>query len=100
MSESPRLPRTALRDTSWHERAQCRGEMFLFFAPEGERGPEREARVALAKEFCAVCPVVSQCLAWALATATKDGIWGGLDEEEREAERQRMLRRVARGRAA
>jgi len=37
-----------------------------------------------AKAVCAQCPVRSECLEWALETAQPHGVWGGLDEQERE----------------
>ena len=36
-----------------------------------------------AKEFCRVCPVRKECLAYALATNEQYGIWGGLTLVER-----------------
>lgn len=37
-----------------------------------------------AKAICAQCPVRRQCLEWALETHQPHGVWGGLDEQERE----------------
>ena len=36
-----------------------------------------------AKGICAACPVRSDCLAHAVVNGERDGIWGGLTEEER-----------------
>lgn len=36
-----------------------------------------------AKAVCAVCPVVEQCLSWALKTREPSGILGGLTPNER-----------------
>jgi hypothetical protein len=59
----------------------------LFF-PAPERGAEFEAQVAAAKAVCVRCPVVSECLAWAL-NALPYGIAGGLTEQERRRDRIR-----------
>jgi WhiB family redox-sensing transcriptional regulator len=38
-----------------------------------------------AKQICKDCPVVANCLRWALAAREPYGVWGGLSVEEREA---------------
>ena len=64
-----------------------------FFAPSYfERREEKNAREAVAKSFCARCPVRVECLEYALSTREAHGIWGGLNEMER----RRMLRERAR----
>jgi WhiB family transcriptional regulator, redox-sensing transcriptional regulator len=81
---------------SWEARAACRGEVAaLFFGPEGERRPERELREKAAKAVCAACPVRRQCLECALSADIRDGIWGGLTEDERRRERRYRRRRSA-----
>ena len=78
---------------SWQDRAACTGmDAQLFFAPDGERGQEREIREAKAKAVCALCPVRAQCLDYALGNSIKQGIWGGLNQEERARERRRRAR--------
>ena len=42
-------------------------------------------REMLAKAVCASCPVIDNCLRWALAAREPYGVWGGLSTEEREA---------------
>jgi WhiB family redox-sensing transcriptional regulator len=42
-----------------------------------------EVRAEKAKSVCARCPVKAQCLAYALATGQKFGVWGGTTEEDR-----------------
>jgi len=37
-----------------------------------------------AKAICATCPVREECLEYALETNQDSGIWGGLDEEQRQ----------------
>ena len=36
-----------------------------------------------AKAICAVCPVREPCLEYAITAREKEGVWGGLDEQER-----------------
>ena len=57
-----------------------------------ERREEKNAREAVAKSFCARCPVRDVCLEYALASREAHGIWGGLNEMER----RRLLRERAR----
>jgi WhiB family redox-sensing transcriptional regulator len=56
----------------------------LFFHPENERGPKRVHRERNAKSICAQCPVINDCLRWALAAREPYGIWGGTSVEERD----------------
>ena len=47
--------------------------------------------IAEAKAVCARCLMVAECLTYATETRQQHGVWGGLDEDERET-----LRRQAR----
>lgn len=68
----------------WQYQGACRGaDPEIFFSPESERGPRRRAREARAKEYCARCPVVEQCLEHALKVKEPYGVWGGLTTRER-----------------
>jgi WhiB family transcriptional regulator, redox-sensing transcriptional regulator len=79
---------------SWQDRAACAGmDACVFFAPDDERGQEREIREAKAAAICAPCPVRAQCLEYALGNSIRHGIWGGLNQEERARERRRRTRR-------
>lgn len=71
----------------WQVRAACRGpETWLFFPPSHpERKDEREEREARAKAICARCSVTAECLEYALRNREPYGIWGGLNEVERQA---------------
>ncbi len=77
----------------WIERARCRDEDPDLFFPTGTTGPAME-QTERAKALCRSCPVVRECLAWALDTCQDAGVWGGLDEEERR-EIRRARRRAA-----
>jgi WhiB family redox-sensing transcriptional regulator len=67
----------------WRERAACRNmDTAVFF-------PESDEETAVAKAVCAACPVRGACLDFALLTRQDDGVWGGLDENERRRVRRR-----------
>jgi WhiB family redox-sensing transcriptional regulator len=74
---------TTFDPEDWRQRAACRDlDTAVFF-------PETEAGVAEAKAVCATCPVREACLNFALVTRQDDGVWGGLDENERRRVRRR-----------
>ncbi|MFM9371878.1 WhiB family transcriptional regulator [Streptomyces sp. Da 82-17] len=74
-----------LGDQSWHAHAACRPaddhevDLDLFF-PE----PDEMDRIHRAKSLCAACPVRRTCLDAALENNDREGIRGGMTEEERE----------------
>ncbi len=72
-------------DDSWQLRALCRGNhSHLFFPPSTfERKDERERRELRARAICRVCPVMSECLEYAMRIREPYGIWGGFTENER-----------------
>lgn len=73
----------------WAPRGACRDrdlvpDADLFFASENENRGEASARINAAKAVCkTACPVRDECLAWALATPERDGVWGGMSGRER-----------------
>jgi len=67
----------------WRLDAACRDLDTAVFFPETDEG------VAAAKAVCATCPVREACLQFALVTRQDDGVWGGLDENERRRVRRR-----------
>ncbi|MEV0994610.1 WhiB family transcriptional regulator [Nonomuraea sp. NPDC050202] len=82
-----------MRDWKWQEEAACSGEnLVLFFGSDNERQPEKGIRERKAKEICAQCPVRSACLLYAISEPVKYGLWGGMNEDERQAERRRRMR--------
>ena len=84
MAEISRLPRPVLSEWEWQNQGACRElPSEMFFHPDGERGPSRNNRIAIAKTVCASCPVVQMCREHALAVQEPYGIWGGLSEDER-----------------
>lgn len=79
------------QDRDWRDRAACRDEDPELFFPTGTTGPALQ-QIDAAKAICARCPVLSECLAFALETGQDYGIWGGLTPEERRALRRRNRR--------
>lgn len=62
---------------SWRAEAACLGlDGDIFFPGHGQSARQ-------AKAVCAECRVVQPCLDYAIATASHDGIWGGLTDRER-----------------
>ncbi|MCW7945906.1 hypothetical protein AAW14_28915 [Streptomyces hygroscopicus] len=64
----------------WH--AACVGEDPELFFPVGSTGPA-VVETAAAKRVCRRCPVIAECLSWALESGQTAGVWGGTDEKER-----------------
>ena len=61
----------------WRADALCaQTDPEAFFPDKG--GSTREA-----KAVCRSCPVVAECLEWALAHEERYGIWGGTSAKER-----------------
>ena len=64
-------------DESWRAEALCaQTDPEAFF-------PEKGRSTAEAKAVCRRCPVIDECLEWALAHAQRYGIWGGTSAKER-----------------
>lgn len=66
----------------WISRAACANEPTDLFFPENGEGTE------LAKAICGGCPVRGECIGYAVAIPSLDGIWGGLTRQERSRLRQ------------
>ncbi len=76
-------------DSGWQTQAVCIGMVTEGFFPTGTTGPALD-QIAQAKTICKGCPVIQQCLNWAIHHG-EYGIWGGKTEDER-----RTLRRTRR----
>ncbi|WP_029138744.1 WhiB family transcriptional regulator [Nakamurella lactea] len=79
----------------WRHRAICRDEDPELFFPIGNSGPAL-LQIAEAKAVCERCPVISECLSWALESGQDAGVWGGMSEDERRALKRRRARARAR----
>jgi WhiB family redox-sensing transcriptional regulator len=69
--------------SEWRFRARCADQDPDLFFPVGTGGPAMRQTLR-AKAVCAQCPVRRECLDWAMETHQPHGVWGGLDEQERE----------------
>ena len=79
----------------WHKHAACRGMMVdpdkpNFFIPRGDQvGMLKKVR-----KVCEGCPVIDDCLEFAIRMDIEQGVWGGKSARERKAiRRQRGLGR-------
>ena len=67
----------------WMTKAACIGEpRDLFFPGPGQDGIRKTKK---AKEICRTCPVVNDCIEYAMSFSPRSliGIWGGTTERER-----------------
>lgn len=62
-------------DMSWRDMAECRNTSIDFFARSSE----------VAKDACSTCPVIKECLSFAVRNNERFGIWGGMTYTERQA---------------
>jgi WhiB family redox-sensing transcriptional regulator len=67
----------------WRHRAACRDADPEIFFPVAESGPALARAQAEALDYCAVCPVRAECLAYALDSGEEFGVWGGMTAEQR-----------------
>lgn len=75
----------------WRFEAACLKQDPELFFPIGDAGPAVD-QIEKAKAVCRTCPVMAECLEWALETGQDFGVWGGLSEAERLAVRRRRSR--------
>jgi WhiB family redox-sensing transcriptional regulator len=64
-------------EADWRLAAACRSADPELFFPISSSGPAL-AQIAAAKAICAGCRVRRECLAFALRTCQRHGIWGGM----------------------
>lgn len=70
-------------DLSWMNAALCAQT-----DPEAFHPGKSETNTA-AKRTCAACDVTTECLAYALADPSLEGVWGGTSQRERQAMRRK-----------
>jgi WhiB family redox-sensing transcriptional regulator len=90
-------PATGLRgigDTTWQRHGACHGMnpkvADRIFFPTARNF----AAADQAKSICARCPILETCLNAALDTGTKEGIWGGRTEAERQVLHAKVAHRL------
>jgi WhiB family transcriptional regulator, redox-sensing transcriptional regulator len=69
--------------TAWMAEGNCRNYAPNVFFPSDGVGVDR------ARKICNGCPVLDQCLEYALVERIEHGVWGGCSERER----RRILKR-------
>jgi WhiB family transcriptional regulator, redox-sensing transcriptional regulator len=80
------IPVRPATERNWRLRAACRFIDPELFFPISNSGPSLN-QVTRAKAVCAACEVQSECLAFAVRTRQKHGIWGGTTKDERDGSR-------------
>lgn len=70
-------------DLSWMEDALCAQT-----DPDAFHPGKSDTNTA-AKRTCAACDVTAECLAYALADPSLEGVWGGTSQRERQAMRRK-----------
>ena len=83
-----RIARMGVAEPGWRSRSACRGLPSDLFVSGEMMRPEEEAA---AKRVCGGCPVVDDCLTYAIVNNIRFGVWGGLTGEERRPLRRRWL---------
>ena len=76
----------------WREQGSCRDVPEISFFPESDD----LGAINLAKAICDSCPVVDECLSFAIETRQPDGIWGGFTPKERTRLRRQWLEELRR----
>jgi len=76
---------------SWRQQAACldADNPDVFFPKHGYGNTEKLERAA--KAICAQCIVQPECLDYAVRTNQPEGVWGGLNDDERRTYRKRWL---------
>lgn len=64
-------------DTTWMATGNCATQAPDLFFPHDGVGVEK------AKKVCEGCPVLDQCLEYALRNRIEHGVWGGCSERQR-----------------
>ena len=79
-------PFTEVASPTWRDQGSCRESPVDFFP-----FAEDAQAIRLAKDVCDLCPVIDDCLAYAIETRQSDGVWGGLTPKERLYLRRRWM---------
>jgi WhiB family redox-sensing transcriptional regulator len=73
--------------TDWMSQGKCRDYPAEIFFPRNGTG------VITTQKICEGCPVINECLEYALENHVDHGVWGGKSERERRR-LSRMRRRI------
>jgi len=76
-----------MRD-AWYDKANCKGAPSEIFFPEILSGDARDFYWKPARDYCATCPVIDECLKFVLpfeeATGRRNGFWAGMTPRQRD----------------
>lgn len=87
------LPPPKESNYKWQYQGACREvDPETFFLPYNCRSEEKRAYILEAKKVCATCPVIKECLEYAVTSNQEFGVWGGLSEEELRTVRRKRAR--------
>lgn len=87
------LTDTIRRTPEFFADAKCRDMPTEFFYPDPKDQHAFDAKAREARKFCEDCPVIDECLNYAIENGLVWGVWGGTSERER----RRMVKRYRRG---
>lgn len=82
------------KDETWPDRAACKKQGHVMFAPFAERPAARAEREAAAKALCDACPVFEQCAAFIEAHPPAGGWWANRSFEPAEGRKQYKHRKA------
>jgi WhiB family transcriptional regulator, redox-sensing transcriptional regulator len=75
---------TDLAPAPWMTEGACRDEDPDLFFPISAIDTG-DGQIARATRICAGCPVMDECLEYALENRIKHGVWGGRTEQQRQS---------------
>jgi len=80
----------------WRTEALCVGmsieDSKMFFGDRDDMSTHRQHKEA--RRYCYICPVQTDCLAYAIEVDVRYGIWGGLTESQRKRYLSPVLRKA------
>lgn len=76
--------------TNWLDQASCFGQDTEMFYADTVFSAENKKIIAKAKMFCKTCPVVADCLQYAINNQERFGVWGSFSTKERSAIRNHL----------
>nr|WP_076482142.1 WhiB family transcriptional regulator [Williamsia sterculiae] len=79
----PSLPKPVESSWNWQLQASCRTTGVDFFPDHHGRRRDRDAQERDAKQICRECPVMRECLSYAIQAGEPHGVWGGTTPRER-----------------
>lgn len=80
-----KLPAPKESNYAWQYEGACNNyNPETFYLPFNARADEKRQLIKEAKAICKTCPVIKECLDFALNTEERFGVWGGLSAEERQ----------------